>query len=826
MGAPDDKRTLWNIGPAPAPDPEAAHRAATTRKRAQPSPPPRKAEPIVLPEPELGDRFEVGAIVPGTRYRLLRFLGDGGMGQVYEAEHVDLERKVALKVLLPALCRAPEALAMFRREARTASKVGAEQIVGVFDFAELPDRRLLFAMELLDGPTVADVVAEGPMPATRVTAILRQVCKGLSAAHAAGVVHRDIKPENIVLVKGRDGRPDTVKILDFGISTILDDESAEGPVSAGTPYYLAPEFIAGYEFDGHMDQYALGCTAYEMLCGHPPFRAGDGEGVAEILDQHLRADPPRLNRREAGVSVPPALERVVLRCLAKDPDDRYRDMDALEAALCEAQVDAKLMTSWDDLPLPQDIDPALRDKLLRKMPDPLGPPRRRTGSTLLFGALAVGLGAAAMYYWLGRDLTAAETSSDAPEAPAEIAEAPSLVDQLATEARTAAARSYFVIPPADDPEQTTAYRKLQELEEIDGEEKTAAQQQALELRKELAATLVRLGDQYWDREGGRPFAVDYYKQALLFVRDDPVASERSGLTPDQLEELEAKAAVGNFSEEELLEAESLVALAEPDLDKRRKKIKALRKRRKSRGDNGATEKLLAVGEAPTLPAKIGDLPPTAESNTATDLAKTGRKALGSGKVDEARTFFDRALTFDVDNRAALGGMFDLEFSRGNYRQAVGFAQRLVAAHPGSADGHVKLGDAYFELGSLVQARAAYYKANGMGNKRAKKKLAKVEKQIGPMPVPDPPPEPEPEPAAESDDTAPKAEGGDDQAPEKSESTKSESAKTEPAKDAKPADAAKPDDGAAKPEPAADDAVAKSDEPKPPAKATESAGAPG
>lgn len=799
MGAPDDKRTLWNIGPAPAPDPEAAHHAAAKRKRAQIKPAPANAEPIRLPEPEVGDRFEVGAIVPGTRYRLLEFIGDGGMGQVYEAEHIDLERKVALKVLLPALCRAPQALSMFRREARTASKVGAEQIVAVFDFAELPDRRLLFAMELLDGPTVADEIANGPLPATRVTAILRQVCKGLSAAHAAGVVHRDIKPENIVLVKGRDGRPDTVKILDFGISTILDDDSAEGPVSAGTPYYLAPEFIAGYDFDGHMDQYALGCTAFEMLCGHPPFRAGEGEGVAEILDQHLHKQPPHLNRKESGVSVPPALDAVVQRCLAKDPDDRYRDMDALEAALCEAQVDAKLMTSWDDLPLPQDIDPALRDKLLRKMPDPLGPPRRRTGSTFMLVALAVGLGAAAMYYWLGRDAPT-EASSEAPEAPAEVAAAPSMVDQLVTEVRTAAARSYFVIPPADDPEQTTAYRKLRELEEVTGEERTAAQQQALDLRNELAETLVRLGDQYWDREGGRAFAVDYYKQALLFVRTDPVASERAGLTPDQLDELEAKAAVGNFSQEELLEAESLVALAEPDIDKRRKKIKALRKRRKSGGDDQATEALLAVGEAPTLPVKPVEKKPTAESNTATDLAKTGRAALGAGKVDEARTFFDRALTFDVDNKAALAGMFDLETSRGNHRTAIGFAQRLVAAHPSNADGHVKLGDAYYELGSLEQARAAFFKAKGMGNKRAIKKLAKVEKQIGPMPVPDPPPEPTPVPPANEPEPA-------------------------AADDAEEVDGDEPKEAPAKAEPPEDDAVAKTDEAKPSANAADGAGAP-
>ncbi|MEM6993903.1 MAG: protein kinase, partial [Myxococcota bacterium] len=669
-----DNRTLWHVGPAPAPNPEAERRVAQ-RKRAQ------QTNVAIVPvhDLELGDRIPDGSIVPGTRYRVRRFLGDGGMGQVYEAEHLDLERPVAMKVLLPALCRAPEALAMFRREARTASKLGAEQIVQVYDFAELPDRRLMFAMELLDGPTLADIVADGPMPAARVTAILRQVCKGLAAAHAAGVVHRDIKPENIVLVKNRDGRPDTVKILDFGISTILDDEHSENAVSAGTPYYLAPEFIAGHEFDGRMDQYALGCTAYELLSGKPPFLAGEGEGVAEILGKHLDQEPPRLSKRAAGVHVPAGIERVILKCLAKEPGDRYRDMHAVEAALCEAQIDAKLMTSWDDLPLPQDIEPDLRDRLLRKMPDPHAPPSR-TGRTLFYGALAVAVGAGAMYYWLGRGPVEAAAPVAAVDEPAQTQTAPaSVVDTIVADARTAAARSLFVVPAPDDADKITAYRKVRELEGVSTPDKTAAQEQALLLRKEFAATLVRLGDQYWARDGGKDFALDYYKQALVFERDQPVASERAALDPKELAAFEAKAATAEFTEQELLDAEPLVALAEPDDDKRRKKIKALRKRRKGRrgADKAATDRLLAVGEAPAATPAADD----AGVSSATDLARTARSALASGKLEQAQMFFDRALTFDVNNRAALGGLFDLEFRRGNYRDAVGYAQRLVTAHP-------------------------------------------------------------------------------------------------------------------------------------------------
>lgn len=780
----DDKRTLWNLGPAPVPSP-AAQREVAARRRTlaqhQAEQRKRAQQTAIAVQPaesiEFGDRFEDGSMVPGTRYRVRRFLGDGGMGQVYEAEHVDLERPVALKVLLPALGRAPDALAMFRREARTASKLGAEQIVQVFDFAELADKRLMFAMELLDGPTLADLCRDGPVPAPRVTAILRQVCKGLAAAHEAGVVHRDIKPENIVLVTNRDGRPDTVKILDFGISTILDDESADSTVSAGTPYYLAPEFIAGSEFDGRMDQYALGCTAYEMLVGHPPFVAGPGEGVLEILAHHLDDEPPPMRPEGATMPIPAGLQRVVMRCLAKDPDARYPGMAALEAALCEAQIDAKLLTSWDDLALPQDIDPELRDRLLRKMPDPHAPPARH-GRTLLFGAVAVALGAGAMYWTLTRDPESVEDQA-AVDAAATQAQAPSVVDALVADAKTAAARTYFVMPSADEPDQATAYRKVRALEQLEGPDKTAAQEQAQLLRKEFAATLVRLGDQYWEREGGREFAVDYYRQALVFVRAEPVAGERAELTPKELSELEAKAAAGNFTEQELLDAEPLVALAEPDDDKRRKKIKALRKRRKSRGakTDRATDQLLAVGSAPAVPDPVED----AGETSATALAKTARSAMGSGKLDQAQMFFDRALTFDVDNRSALGGLFDLELRRGNPRAAIGYAQRLVGAHPGAADGHLRLGDAYNELGSLPAARSAYAKATALGSKKAKKRLARIVAQIGPEPTPDPPPQAQPsaQPQADEPSAADGAAAGDVGEPSKGEPSKGEPSPGEP-----------------------------------------------
>ena len=331
-----------------------------------------------------------GAVIPGTRYRLLRWLGDGGMGVVYEAEHVDIERRVAVKILRLDVCDQPQALQLFRDEARAAGRIGSAHIIEILDFAELPDGRLLYTMELLSGRPLARELAERPLPAARTIAILRQVCKGLASAHAAHIIHRDIKPDNIFL-DDRQSRPDVVKILDFGISIFMAGTTVTDVDILGTPLYLAPEIIDGKPFDARVDMYALGCTAYEMLTGRPPY---DGT-VKELLFAHRHAPLPSVLTLTRDHDVPRPLADVVLRCLAKDPAERHADMHDLEAALCEAQIAAKLETAWDDLALP-DVDGERRDRLLRGMPDPAASaaqarPRRRTYlAAALVGCLVLG----------------------------------------------------------------------------------------------------------------------------------------------------------------------------------------------------------------------------------------------------------------------------------------------------------------------------------------------------------------------------------------------------------------------------------------------------
>jgi serine/threonine protein kinase len=327
-----------------------------------------------------------GSLVPGTCYRIDARIGEGGMGTVYAATHVAIERRVALKALHPQLCLTEPAVTTFRNEARASARIGAPNIVDILDLVELEDGRLIIVMEYLQGDSLHELIGAERPPIARVISIARQICKGLAAAHAAGIIHRDIKPENVMLVH-RDGRADFVKLVDFGIAAF----EAEGDAGwAGTPHYMAPESILRRPIDGRVDQYALGCVLYEWAVGHPPFE-GD---TREILRAQVE-DPVAFPDDGAWGELPSPLRTIIGRCLAKDPKDRFADMNELEAALCELQVDLGVHTLYDDLALPE-IDAARRSRLRSLMPRRRRRPRRPgrrlwlTAAAGLAGVLAGG----------------------------------------------------------------------------------------------------------------------------------------------------------------------------------------------------------------------------------------------------------------------------------------------------------------------------------------------------------------------------------------------------------------------------------------------------
>jgi len=271
-------------------------------------------------------------------YRLLALIGRGGMGRVYLAEHVKLGRKVALKLLRPDYAARRESVRRFFQEARAVNTIRHRNIVDVTDLVDLGDGRVFIIMELLSGANLGELMRrEGPLPLHRAIGILMQVCDALEAAHREGIVHRDLKPDNIFILD-REGERDTVKLLDFGVAKLLYSASVDGDPSlhtvegavVGTPAYMSPEQAAGSSVDHRSDIYSLGAIMYELFTGQRVFEA---KSFGEFVLKHLQEIPVPPRDLRPAANVPPALESVILRCLEKKPENRYKSVAELRADL-------------------------------------------------------------------------------------------------------------------------------------------------------------------------------------------------------------------------------------------------------------------------------------------------------------------------------------------------------------------------------------------------------------------------------------------------------------------------------------------------------------
>jgi len=282
-------------------------------------------------------------------YQLGELLGRGGMGEVYKATHRMLARPAAIKLIRTEMLGAVDedaaklAVTRFRREAEAAANLRSQHTVELYDFGVTDDGTLYLVMEFLEGMDLETLVREtGPLPAGRVMHVLRQVCESLEEAHSTGLVHRDIKPANIHL--GRVGlRHDFVKVLDFGLVKEVSNAdvatsmaTVAGQMALGTPAYMAPEMALGEPVDGRADIYALGCVAYYLLTGKLVFEA---EKVFQMIANHLQSAPiPPSQRTDR--PLPPLLEHLILKCLAKDPSNRPQSAAALRQSLEWIPTDA------------------------------------------------------------------------------------------------------------------------------------------------------------------------------------------------------------------------------------------------------------------------------------------------------------------------------------------------------------------------------------------------------------------------------------------------------------------------------------------------------
>jgi serine/threonine-protein kinase len=384
---------------------------------------------------EQAERFDplIGAVLAG-RYQIVRRIGEGGMGAVYEATHTVIGKRVAVKVLLEKFHAKSDFVARLLQEARLASAIGHEHIVDVTDFGTTDDGRSFVVMEFLDGESLAELtMREAPLPIERCLRIARQVAGALGAAHAKGIFHRDVKPENIYLVQRGDA--DFVKVVDFGISKAVKPGGDEGDAGyrlthtgllLGTPLYMSPEQARGQEdLDHRCDIWALGVLLYECLTGEVPFRANNYLGIIAQVLNHTPQPPSQL-RPELGI--PDAVEAVVMRAMAKDRDRRYQTMAELERDL------DRLLAGDQNV----GFEPVTSDVNTRAAAGPQRWPFAVAAAVVLAGGVALALGRP----------VATPAPAVSPAAIAPVAPAPKPVPQPAPAATVAPAERPPVAPPA------------------------------------------------------------------------------------------------------------------------------------------------------------------------------------------------------------------------------------------------------------------------------------------------------------------------------------------------------------------------------------------
>ena len=293
-GAPQGDRARTGISPTEPPPP----------------PPMTEADPLI------------GTII-AERYRMVSLVGRGGMGVVYKAEHVRIGKLMAIKLLHGELARDKDVIKRFKREADTASRLSHPNTVQIFDFGK-SDNLMYLVMEYVAGRDLGWMIHhEHTLPFVRVARIAAQVCASLVEAHGIGLVHRDLKPENIMVVDSRS-QPDFVKVLDFGLAKLRDQQGGEitrAGALVGTPYYMAPEHIRGDVVDGRADLYAIGAMIYKAVCGVPPFTAQTPVGV---LTKHLTETIVLPSVRSPRKDLPPQCDDIVRKAMQRDPKDRYQ----------------------------------------------------------------------------------------------------------------------------------------------------------------------------------------------------------------------------------------------------------------------------------------------------------------------------------------------------------------------------------------------------------------------------------------------------------------------------------------------------------------------
>jgi len=413
------------------------------------------------------------SLTPGqildNKYRIVRLIGEGGMGSVHEGENTRIARRVAIKVLHSAATANEQVVQRFEREAQAAGRIGSDHILEVLDMGQLPDGDRYMVMEYLDGEPLSGRIEKlGRMTPGQIAPLMRQALKGLQAAHDAGIIHRDLKPDNIFILREKAGQPDFVKIIDFGISKFSalasDMNMTRTGAVMGTPYYMSPEQAKGSSnVDPRSDVYAIGVIMYEAVTGRVPF---DGNTFNELMFKIVLSDPPKLS--EAVPDLDPEFAAIINKAMARELDDRYASAAQLRQTLDDYLGGARA----SQVQLPAAVAPAVgtapsntaqsqtratwantnADVVPKRSGAPL------VAAAVVGGLLVLGGGAFAAFKLMGSStdsgaaaaLAPAASASAAPEPVAKVAPAaaPVSVPAPAPAAIAEPAPSASVAPPA------------------------------------------------------------------------------------------------------------------------------------------------------------------------------------------------------------------------------------------------------------------------------------------------------------------------------------------------------------------------------------------
>jgi serine/threonine-protein kinase len=315
----------------------------------------------------------VGRVLAG-RYRLMKKLGRGGMGTVYKGEHIKMGRSTAVKILAPELARDSDFVRRFEREAAMAARIDHPNAVGIYDFGEAEDGIVYLAMQLLEGEPLSGIIKrKGALPLDRTVRIARQAADALQAAHRLGIIHRDFKPDNVMICRKQD-QADWVSVLDFGIAkeTEVDDEKqalTKTGFVLGTPQYMSPEQVKGEPLDPRSDQYSLAIVCYEMLTGALPF---GGDSPQSQMVRRLLEPPLPMRRVRPQLSLPVAVEQVIMRGLALRPDQRFSTAVDFVGAL---EKEARSQSFYQPQPLPPQPLPPQSARMWERPPETPGQAR-------------------------------------------------------------------------------------------------------------------------------------------------------------------------------------------------------------------------------------------------------------------------------------------------------------------------------------------------------------------------------------------------------------------------------------------------------------------